>query len=122
MAEVSPFSQFPIQFLVQPVKNLFGGTAAIVIGPASDDGVEDANQGRLRATSVLANELLELIQMTFDRRFGRFDNGFEPWSAPVGPGVVFIDWILTDIKAQKVKTHFTFIVVKREVSAHSLQY
>ena len=84
----------------------------IIVGPASDDGIERTDEGCLRTTPVLANELFELVEVAFDSLAGWFDECFEARSAPIGAGVVLGNPILTDGKTQKVEPRVAFIDVE----------
>ena len=61
MSEATPFSQFPEQFLVQVIEDFFGRTSFVVVGPTPDNGIELANQSRLTMTSILADDLFEVV-------------------------------------------------------------
>ena len=53
VTEQRPAFEFVEELFGYPVENCFGTTAAKVIGPAPDDGIEFANQASLRSAAII---------------------------------------------------------------------
>ena len=60
MAESRPTSQLVVELGRHLVEDGLGGTGFVVIGPASDDRIEFADQPGLRATAISADDVFEL--------------------------------------------------------------
>jgi hypothetical protein len=112
MAKGGPAAQFVVELSRHLVEDGFGATSFVVIGPAPDDGVEFTDQTRLRATPIVADNLLQVSQMAVDGLLTGFNQGLETGLTPVGPGFVFTHLILPDVEAQKVKADLALVFIE----------
>ena len=99
--------------MVASVKHALGGHRAIVVGPASDDGVERLDQLRLRCCLMRSYYALQFLLVVLDRLFTGSGACLE--SQPVAPRIVpagaLADRVLTNGKAEEVKPHRSFMEV-----------
>ena len=110
MAEGRPAPEFVIELGTHPVENLFGTARSKVVGPASDNGIELADQAGLRTAPVSPGNLFQLGQMALLGLLTRFDDGLETGFGPVRPSFISAYPILTDVEPQKVKAHLALIL------------
>ena len=77
VAKQGPAFEFVKEVFGYPVEDRFGTTAATVVGPAPDDGIELANQAGLRSAAIFTDELFQVKQMALLGFLTRFDDSFE---------------------------------------------
>ncbi len=118
MSKGGPTSQLIVELSRHFIKNRFGTTSFVVIGPAPNDRVELTNQPSLRTTAIIADNLFQVSQMAFDSCFGGFNQRTDVLRPPeiniplVCPGFVLAYPILLDVKAQKIKPGLTLVFVE----------
>lgn len=101
--EKRPSSELLIESVVEPMEGLRADHRPIVIGPASDDGVQHPNQVRLSGRPVLADQLRQPRPVAFHRLWTWLDECFEAASPR---RVVLARVILANLEAQKVEACF----------------
>jgi hypothetical protein len=112
--EKRPSSELLIEPVVEQMEGLRTDHRPIVIGPASDDGVEHPNQVRLLGRLVLADRLRQRRPVAFHRLFAWLDECFEA----VSPRrVVLARVILANLKAKKVEACFALYFFERVCEA-----
>ena len=112
MAKGRPTTEFVIELGTHPVKNLFGTAHSKVVGPASNDRIEFANQARLRTAPVFPDNLFQVGQMALLGLLTWFNDSLETGFGPVRPGFISAHPILSDVETQKVEAHVTLILIK----------
>ena len=112
MAKGGPTTKFGVQLSGHLVEDNFGTASFVVIGPASNDGIELANQPALRAAAIVADNLFQLSQMAFDGFLAGSNQGLETGLTPVGSGFVAAHWVLSDVEPQKVEPGLSLVFVE----------
>src|SRR5262245_25393711 len=100
MPEERPPSKLLVQAVVEPMKGLRTDHRAVVIGPASDERVEQANKIDLPCRFVPADELRQLRPVAFHCFLTGRDERFE---APPSRRVVLAGAILPHVEAEEVE-------------------
>ena len=112
-----PSSELLIQSVVEQMKGLRTDHRTIVIGPASNDRVEDADQVRLLGCLVLTDHRRQRCPVAFHRLWTWPDERFEATSPRC---VVLTCSILAHLEAQKIEACFALDFVKRVGDARLL--
>jgi hypothetical protein len=112
VTEGSPTSQLVVELGRHLIKNRFGATPFVVIGPAPNDGIELANQSGLRSSAIVTDNLFQVSQVAFDGFLGGSNQGFEINIPLECPGFVSADVILPDVETQKIKPGLTLVFVE----------
>ena len=108
--EKRPSSELLIQAVVEQMKGPCTDHCTIVIGPASDDRVEDADQVRLLGRFMLTDQCRQRRPVAFHRLVTRPDERFEATSSG---RIVLARSILAHLEAQKVEACFALDFFKR---------
>src|SRR5215472_4804631 len=115
--EKRPSSELLIQSVVEQMKRPRTDHCPIVIGPASDDRVQEADQVRLRGRLLLTDQRRQRCPVAFHRLVTWSDERFETTSSR---RIVLARAILAHLEAQKVEACFALDFVKRVGDARLL--
>src|SRR5262249_22495763 len=108
--EKRPSSELLIQSVVEQMKRPRTDHCTIVIGPASDDRVQDADQVCLRGRLVLTDQRRQRCLVAFHRLLTWPNERFE---APSSRRVVLARAILAHLEPKKVEACFALDLFKR---------
>ena len=108
--EKRPSSELLLQSVVEQMKRPRADHRTIVIGPASDDWVEDANQVRLLGCLVLTNQCRQCCPVALHRLFTWSDERFEATSPR---RIVLARAGLAHLEAQKAEAGFALDFFER---------
>ncbi|MBN2390170.1 MAG: hypothetical protein JXR84_05585 [Anaerolineae bacterium] len=98
-----PALQLVKKNVVQAVKLSFGNRKLVVIAPALNDRVENADEGGLCRASMLANQVTQAVAVALDSSGRRFNERLEAGPIAESAGVIFPYRVLTDVKTEKVE-------------------
>ena len=115
--EKRPSSELLIQAVVEQMKGLCTDHRTLVIGPASNDRVEDADQVRLLGCLVLTDQRRQRCPVAFHRLLTWPDECFEATSPRC---VVLTCSILAHLEAQKIEACFALDFFQRVGDARLL--
>src|SRR5262245_37463258 len=115
--EKRPSSELLIQSVVEQMERLCADHRTIVIGPASDDRVKDADQVRLLGRLMLTDQRRQRRPVAFHRLLTWSDERFEATSLR---RIVLARSVLTHLKTKKVEACFTRDFFKRVGDARLL--
>jgi hypothetical protein len=115
--EKRPSSELLIQAVVEQMKGLRTDYRTIVIGPASNDRVEDADQVRLLGRLMLTDQRRQRRPVAFHRLLTWPDERFEATSSR---RIVLARSILAHLEAKKVEACFALDFFKRVCDARLL--
>jgi len=109
---LSPSLQFVRHQVIHRAEGTFGDTRAVVLSPASDDGVERCNESSLWCPPMLAYHPPYLVLVSVDGFLTWLDDSFEARFASIGAGAVLGHPELPNIETQEVKAYVPLMFIK----------
>ena len=104
MAIPGPTLELVKEHVFEAMKGGFGRGELVVVAPALDDGVEDADERGLGNAPVLADEVAEAVTVAVQGIGRGFDERLEAGAIAESASVIFPHRILANVRAEKVET------------------